>query len=348
MNPRHRRLLIPGLLLALLAVVMFAALTDRGNALTTRSDEPVLLSRMSDPLISESSGLAYSAEHDDVIYTINDSGNDPLVFAVQASTGTTIGVTRVTGVPWRDPEALALYDGQLWIADTGDNALVRDELSVVAIAEPGPGDHQVLGEQFRVRLPDGPRDIEALLVQPRTGEMFLVAKSLMGAEVYSLGVLTETGAEYQAEHVGTVNLSAVTDGSFSPSGDTVVLLSYLGGYVVDPVHWTVQDAFGLPRLQQAESLAFRSEDAVLIGSEGADSPVYSVPLPVAGDSDASVPQASPAAAAPDSPTPAALSVDSGNDTVGKSVAVGLCVVVLSLVFGRVLRARRTSARSNRG
>ena len=44
---------------------------------------PTVVSYLGDDRIKESSGLAYSAKHPDLVYTMNDSGNRPVVFAVQ-------------------------------------------------------------------------------------------------------------------------------------------------------------------------------------------------------------------------------------------------------------------------
>ena len=93
MNPRHRRLLIPGLLIALLVVVLVSSLARRADGAEAG---PEIVSRMSDPRITESSGLAISVKHDDLAYTINDSGNEPIIFAIKVSPGAVVGTTTIT------------------------------------------------------------------------------------------------------------------------------------------------------------------------------------------------------------------------------------------------------------
>ncbi|MET1134301.1 MAG: hypothetical protein ABWX60_12845, partial [Aeromicrobium sp.] len=124
MNPRRRRLLIPGLLVALIVVVLVASLVDRAEAAT---DEPVAV--LGDARITESSGLAVSSSHEGLAYTVNDSGNAAEVFAVDLATGDVVGVTTVRAT-FRDVEALALRDGTLWIGDVGDNRAERDDLAL--------------------------------------------------------------------------------------------------------------------------------------------------------------------------------------------------------------------------
>ena len=64
----------------------------------------------------------------------------------------------------------------LYIAGTGDNAERRDIISFYRLAEPdGLRDQTVDAERYRMVLPDGPRDIEAMYVLP-TDRIFLVTK----------------------------------------------------------------------------------------------------------------------------------------------------------------------------
>ena len=133
MNPRHRRLLIPGLLIGLLAIVLFSALARKAEGAEATPD---VVSTLSDPQITESSGLVVSTEDDDLAYTINDSGNAPIVYAVEISTGTTVGTTRLAG-DLLDTEALSIdQDETLWIADTGDNRAQRTDVALYSTPAP--------------------------------------------------------------------------------------------------------------------------------------------------------------------------------------------------------------------
>lgn len=271
MNPRHRRMLIPGLLIALLVIVAVASLTGRADA-----SEPAPVSTMGDPRITESSGLAVSSAHEDLAYTINDSGHDPLVFAVRISTGDTVGVTRLEGVDVVDSEALALHAGRLWVADTGDNTATRRDIALLAFDEPGPGDHVVRPDRHRVEL-EAPADVEALLIHPHDGSLYLVTKTIGTADVYRAD--RSTPSNFQRTDLAAPPV--VTDGAFAPDGSSIALVSYLGVHVLDPVSWEVRDSLPLPPLEQAESLAFVDPVTVLVGSEGANSPLFALTLPVA-------------------------------------------------------------------
>lgn len=334
MNPRHRRLLIPGLLVALLVVVVVAAVAGRSDAATND-----LQIRLSDPRITESSGLAVSATHDDLAYTINDSGNTPLVFAVDLRSGETVGVTRLDASP-RDTEALAVVGGTVWVADTGDNAGSRDDIALYAFDEPGRASATVKPTRYPIALPGGPADAEALLADPTSGDLFLVTKSLSGGAVYAV-------PELDADRTTTVRQVAdampglVTDGAFSPDGSRAVLLTYGALWTVDPTSWATGGSQALPTLDQAETVAFVADDAVLVGSEGADSPLYRLTLapqddaPATLDTIATSPASAPTAAA----TVAPAGTEDGPAWWGMAIA-GVGVAGLAAVLVPVLRRRR--------
>jgi hypothetical protein len=129
--------------------------------------------------LDETSGVAASRAHPGILWTHNDSGGDPVVYAVGYD-GTLVGAVPVAEARNRDWEDIALGPcptGEcLYIADIGDNSARRDEVTVYRIPEPDPrsGD-PVLAERLRFRYPGGARDAEAIFVLP-TGELYVIAK----------------------------------------------------------------------------------------------------------------------------------------------------------------------------
>ncbi|WP_313404139.1 hypothetical protein [Aeromicrobium sp.] len=273
MNPRRRRLLIPGLLVALLVVVVVAALTDRAGAATGRP-----LVTIADSRITESSGLAVSAEFDDLAYTVNDSGNAAEVYAIDLTSGDVVGVTAVSA-PFRDVEALALRDGTLWIGDLGDNRAERRDLTLYAIDEPGRETRTVDPRRYPVQLDGGPADVEALLADPDSDELLVVTKSLAATTVMSVDEADLDPDRAAVFRPVAGDLPAfVTDGAFSPDGTRVALLSYGSLWTVDPSDWSTLGRQELPPLAQAETVAFVDRSAVLVGSESEDSPLHRLEL----------------------------------------------------------------------
>lgn len=238
-----------------------------------------------DPRITESSGLTASRSHPGVVYTHNDSGDAARVFAVGPD-GRVLATLRLAGVVARDWEAIAAgrdERGQpaLFVGDIGDNRGTWPSVAVYRISEPATlRNATVPARRFRLRYPDGPRNAEALLVDPRSNRLFVASKDALGGGLY------EAPAELRGDRVNLLRRVAsappvITDGAFSPDGRSFVLRGYLDAYVYTASGKQI-DRFSLPAQEQGESITYtRDGRDVLVGSEGADSPVWRVRLPEA-------------------------------------------------------------------
>jgi len=337
MNPRHRRLLIPGLLIVLLVIVVVSSLVDRANGATAGPD---VVSHLTDPRITESSGLVVSRTDDDLAYTVNDSGNASLVFAVQISTGATVGTAQVRA-DFTDTEALSIDgDGTLWVADTGDNTHVRTDAALYSLPEFGRTSRTVTASRYPLAYPDGPRDVEALVVNPKTGEKFLLTKGLLAGEVYAVPRDLVAGRANAVKDLDVTIPGVITDAAFTPDGRYVIARDYSQAHVLDATTWQEVATIGLPPARQGESLAIeRTGASFLVGSEGADSPLNRVaftdPEPAPSE-----PTASAAAGA------GGVEDREDDDAPGRPWvwATAGAAVVLVLVAGAVLRRRATRDR----
>ena len=65
------------------------------------------MSTIVDPRITESSSLAISARFPGIAHTANDEGK-AVVYAIDIASGETVGTTRLKGVAFTDPEAMAI------------------------------------------------------------------------------------------------------------------------------------------------------------------------------------------------------------------------------------------------
>lgn len=151
------------------------------------------------PRLTESSGVAVSRAHPGVLWTHNDSGDGPYLYATDLR-GRDRGFLRVPGAEAIDWEDIALgpcplrssrtREGPgacLYLADTGDNLEVRPSVTIYAVPEPEPptgaGDtlrQTVAPAVLRLRYPDGSHDVEAIYVSPRDSALYLVSKGLSG------------------------------------------------------------------------------------------------------------------------------------------------------------------------
>ncbi len=321
MNPRHRRMLIPGLLTTLLVVVVIASIVDRSEA-SEVDGAGTVVATIDDPRITEASGLAVSRTDPDLAYVINDSGQAQELYAVQISTGSIVGVTSVTGGTWSDTEALSIdEDGTLWIADTGDNLVQRDDAALYSLPEPGRGDGTAEAMRYPVTFEDGPRDVEALLVQPGTGAIFAISKSFDAGDVYALPDDLAAGEVNVAERVASAP-GVVTDAAFTTDGRSALLRTYGDVRVHDPADWSETRRIAVQPMQQGETLAVEPGGSTfLIGSEGEGSPLVRVPV-----------DAPPPSTASPTPTPDPVPVDANGDPRESSGFAGRSWFVVAVVL----------------
>ena len=301
---------------------------------------PTLLFRLQDPALEESSGLAASQLHDGAFWSHPDGGDVAEVMAVD-DRGRTVATVRLRGVDPYDPEALApgsMPDGRpaLFLGDIGDNRARRPDISVFRFAEPQRlVDQTVARTWWQLAYPDGPKDAEALLVDPRDGRIWIATKDVFGGGLYRAPPRLRTDRVNALERVGDVP-GLVTDGAFLPDG-RFVLRSYTMAYLYDGPNRLSSRSL-LPDQPQGESLAVDG-DRLLVGSEGRKSAVYSVPQPGGDPSPEASASASGSASAPAAETGNRARPDSGVSwpAVGLSL-LGAAVVAAALAL--LLRRRR--------
>ena len=185
--------------------------------------------RLEDPRIYESSGLALSRRHPAVLWTHNDSGDEPRLYAV-GSEGRTLATLTLAGVEARDWEALAAgRDARgrpaLFVGDIGDNQGVWPDVSVYRVAEPAQlRDATVPAVRYRLRYADGSHNAEALLVDPRSNRLYVATKSSDGGGLYRapgrrVGSF-ELPAQFQGESITvTADGRSVLAGSEGPESE---------------------------------------------------------------------------------------------------------------------------------
>jgi MYXO-CTERM domain-containing protein len=263
------------------AVLVCLALPASARAQEVPGAEVVV--RLQDPRIYESSGLALSRRHQVVLWTHNDSGDEPRLYAV-GSKGRTLATLTLAGVEARDWEALAAgRDDQgrpaLVVGDIGDNSGVWPDVSVYRVPEPARlRDATVPATRYRLRYPDGPRDAEALLVDPGSNRLYVATKDVAGGGLYRAPARLRTDQVNTLRRVARVP-PVVTDGTFTPDGRAFVLRDYQAAYVYRAPGRRV-GSFELPLQFQGESLTVTADGrSVLAGSEGPESEVWRVPIP---------------------------------------------------------------------
>jgi hypothetical protein len=204
-----------------------------------------------DPLV-EASGLVASRTHPGVLWSHNDSGDGPHLFALTTSGGH-LGVFTLAGAEARDWEDIAIGPGPepgvdyLYAGDIGDNDSQRDLTFVYRVAEPAvdidqaPVETTLTGvSTITLRYPDGPSDAETLLVDPLTGDLYVITKRSTEVAVLRAAAPQSTTDVIVMERAGTLSLARVpfapaagqgaVGGDIAPSGLEVLLKTYLEIY----------------------------------------------------------------------------------------------------------------------
>jgi hypothetical protein len=227
--------------------------------------------------LTESSAAAMSFGQPGVFFTINDSGNDPLLFALD-TTGADRGVWRVAGatnVDWEAASigpcvvnrvivpAVGMPDECVYIGDTGDNGEKRPTRVIYRVPEPRAQRAGVVGdltaEVLRYRYPDGPHDVEAMYVPPN-GDIYLITKrprrDAAGRLRPALVFMLPPDAWGKPEPVvaqlvdslaivpGSAPLRYITDAALAPDARSLAVRTYaqVFTFAVDPATGRVRGA----------------------------------------------------------------------------------------------------------
>jgi hypothetical protein len=270
--------------------------------------QPTTLATIKDKSISESSGLVASRTTPGAYWTHNDSGDGPFIYAFDTR-GNSFGAFRVSEAQARDWEDIAAGPGPqpnrsyLYIGDIGDNDSVRPEVVVYRVAEPKlssatrkftksrPGSTEP-ADTIRLKYPDGKHDAEALLVHPRTGNLYIVTKVLIANPgVYEAVAPFSADQSITMRKVGEPRVpslfgGAITGGNISPDGKRVALCDYFSGYELvlpagnssfDDIWKQKMTGFDLGKRKQGESITYRLDGkALLATSEGKQPPLIQV------------------------------------------------------------------------
>ncbi len=258
---------------------------------------------LQDPALVEVSGLAVSAKNANTLWAHNDSGDTARLFAVTPA-GATRVVYTLTGATAFDWEDMAIGPGPtagtpfLYAGDIGDNAAARTDVAVYRVAEPtvaGSGAQSLGGvAKLTLRYPDGAKDAEAMFVDPRSGELYIIQKSIGGGNVgvYRAPANLAAGSTTVMTRVGTLTLptglaNAVTAADITPDGDTIAVRSYGGVRLYSRMTFTVPETLAmgpcagpLPAEGQGETVAFQPDGrAYSTVSEGASAQLHHFSMP---------------------------------------------------------------------
>jgi hypothetical protein len=260
---------------------------------------PRLAGKLENEEVDEVSGLAASRLDPDLYWVHNDSGDGPRLFAMtsQGEHVAELGVVGAEAEDWEDIAAGPVLEGSaasLFIGDIGDNLKFRSSVQIYVLPEPEVDRFAARAEllasahRLEVSYPDGPRDAETLLVDPLTGDLYIIEKSsyLRPAAVvgvYRIPALDVLSESVVAQRVAEIPLGPVTAGSVLADGRGVALRNYQLArfFERDPVlplfHAFAQPGCELPLAmeEQGETFGFAHDGkSYFTVEEGAEPPLF--------------------------------------------------------------------------
>jgi hypothetical protein len=199
--------------------------------------------------VEETSGLAF---FNGGLWTLNDSGGEPVIYKLDTATGEVIQRIRLknaTNVDWED----MTLDGQyIFIGDFGNNSGNRKDLKVYKINRsdiPAEGDAEVVAEKIEFFYPDQPNkkierrkynnyDCEAMISFGDSLYLFSKNWENYRTRVYSLP--KEPGS-YAANLLDSYNVAGlITAADYDPQDQEIVLIGYTNKTWV-PFAWLLFD-----------------------------------------------------------------------------------------------------------
>jgi len=286
-------------LAAALAACSSGVSESNGATEAVACDLPVVVGPLPSDL-GEASGIVRDPRRADLYWLHNDSGNDPVLFAVDTA-GTLVGRTPIVGATSRDVEDVALARcGAAWClyyADMGDNAAVHPDIVVHRLPlPPVPSDAAVPTDpvsplaSYTLVYPGGARDAESLFVDAVRGELGIVTKGrndMVELYVADLQALESADGPVALHRVGRLDVPIqpdvsshlVTAADLSPDGTRLAVRSYTALYLFDWAGSASFDTLAVPEQAslvpaiepQGEGVAFAADgERLYLASEGRD------------------------------------------------------------------------------
>jgi hypothetical protein len=202
--------------------------------------------------LTEISGLAVSRSLPGNLWVHQDSGDSARFYGLNAAGAfhSTITLSGAPAVDWEDMTIAAKPGGgnYLYFADIGDNSASRTSgVDILRVTEPATtGNATLTSADYtvkRVLYPGGPRNAESLIVDPLTGDLFIITKQNPGG-IYRLPASQfGTPGTSTLESLGNINAPLVnpTAADMSPDGKFIIVRNSSGG---GPISYLFERGYG--------------------------------------------------------------------------------------------------------
>lgn len=189
--------------------------------------------KLENSLITEASGMVEGLNNPGLLWTHNDSGNEPALFLLD-DYGRNKGSFILHGVDNRDWEDIASGSGPeegknyIYIAEIGDNNAVYDYKYIYRFEEPVAGSMEKIQnfDTITFQYPDGKRDAECLMLDPLSKDLYVISKREKEVTVYLAAYPQATTEVIILEKLGTLPFNNIVAGDISSDGTGILLKTY--------------------------------------------------------------------------------------------------------------------------
>jgi len=206
-------------------------------------ENSILESQLSNP-----TGLVYSRNNSDVVWAHNNKGNLNKIYAIGKNGSNRVSYT-INGATNRDWEDIAIGKGPnpnlnyLYIADIGDDNTTYNSIVIYRFVEPtiqnnlAPGStlniSSNLVNRFEFVYPDGPKNAEALMIDPLNGDLYIVSKTNDSSIIYKTPMPQSGQGQATLEKVAVLPLSNIVAADISSCGTKIALKDSIRIYTWD-------------------------------------------------------------------------------------------------------------------
>jgi hypothetical protein len=183
--------------------------------------------------ITEASGLAASRQNKGLFWTHNDS-KDPnrlFLFDENGKDKGTFFIENATNRDWEDLDIMTINNTpHLYIADIGDNDEKHEKKYIYRVKEPKiPVSNKPIVDTLRgtekitIKYPDANRNAEALMIDQKTYDIYIVSKFEDSVQVYRIPYPQSTTQANMAQLVTKLPIKYVTAGTISPDNQEILI-----------------------------------------------------------------------------------------------------------------------------
>lgn len=189
----------------------------------------------------EASGIVISLANPGHVWTHEDKNNTNEIFLLDMHTGETVASYELEGIFNRDWEDIEIGPGPveginyIYLGEVGDNDRVYNGYEIYRFEEPvfqeshrnqkNPITTEI--NTIKFKYPDGLKhDVETLLLDPWTKDLFLVTKRSFFSIIYVLPYPQSTGDSMEAIRVGEFPFTRAVGGNISLNGREMLIKTY--------------------------------------------------------------------------------------------------------------------------